>query len=163
MAVVSAGLLMYRIQNDAPQVLLAHYGGPYWAKKDKGAWGIPKGQAENGESSRKALLEVAKREFEEETSFKPEGEFEFLILIKRDDGKTVHVWVFRGDMDLAKFKSNMTTIEWPPRSGKKIEIPEVDKGEFFTLEQAREKIIPFQLGIIDAFEKWYTKTHVEQV
>ena len=138
--------------------MLAHYGGPFWAKKDAGAWGIPKGQAESGEQSREDLFAVATREFEEETSFKPEGDFDYLTTIERDDGKKVHVWVFEGDADPAKFKSNTVVIEWPPRSGKKIEIPEVDRGEFFTIEVAKEKIIPYQLGILAAFEEWYYKS-----
>ena len=145
---------MYRMRGGKPEVLLAHYGGPYWAKKDNGAWGIPKGQAENGEKEREDLIEVAKREFEEETSFKPGDKLEYLTEIKRNDGKKVHVWVFEGDADLSKFKSNTLTMEWPPHSGKNIEVPEVDKGAFFTIEEAKEKIVPYQLGILTAFERW---------
>ncbi|KKW35544.1 hypothetical protein A2852_02745 [Candidatus Adlerbacteria bacterium RIFCSPHIGHO2_01_FULL_54_23] len=156
MAVISAGLLMYRMRS-GPEILLAHYGGPYWIKKDKGAWGIPKGQAESGEKSLEDLLQVAKREFEEETSFEPRGDFEYLTTIERSDGKKVHVWVFEGDADLSKFKSNTIVMEWPPRSGRKIEIPEVDKGAFFRLEEAKEKIIPYQLGILATFEEWIKK------
>ncbi len=146
---VAAGLLMYRLKDGESEVLLVHLGGPFWAKKDAGAWSVPKGVVDEGEED---LLETAKREFEEETGVKPEGEFVFLTKVGRP-GKDVHVWYFEGDCDPAQIKGNMIEIEWPPRSGKKIEIPEVDKGAFFTIEEAKTKIYTYQLPLIEEFEK----------
>ena len=151
MGKTGAGLLMYRKHNGVPEVLLVHPGGPYFKNKDDGAWSIPKGIAENDEGE--ALLEVAKREFEEETGVKPYGEFTYVDTIRRKDGKTVAVWAFEGDCDPAAIKSNTIEIEWPPKTGKKLEIPEVDRAGFFTLEEARVKLYPYQVPIIDAFEK----------
>jgi predicted NUDIX family NTP pyrophosphohydrolase len=148
MAVKAAGLLMYRKGAGGPEVLLVHQGGPYWAKKDLAGWSLPKGEAKEGEE----LIDVAKREFEEETGVKPEGEFIFLNVSKRP-GKEVHVWYFEGDCDASKVRGNMIEIEWPPRSGKKIEIPEVDKGEFFTLDVAKTKIFTYLKPSVEAFEK----------
>ncbi len=148
----SAGLLMYRIKNGEWEVLLVHPGGPFWKNKDHGAWSVPKGMADEGEEGGDMLV-VAKREFEEETGVKPEGDFEYLTSVKRKDGKVVDVWTFEGECDTSKIKSNLCEIEWPPRSGQRIEIPEVDKGEFFTIKEAKEKINAYQLGIIEAFEQ----------
>lgn len=145
---LAAGLLMYRKCSGGPEVLLVHLGGPYWAKKDLSAWSIPKGEAKEGEE----LIDVAKREFEEETGVKSEGEFTFLTVAKRP-GKDVHVWYFEGDCDASKVRGNMIEIEWPPRTGKKMEIPEVDKGAFYSLEEAKTKIYKYQLPIIEEFEK----------
>ena len=151
---ISAGLLMYRLKNGVREVLLVHPGGPYWAKRDDGAWGIPKGEADNGETTAEELLEVAKHEFEEETGVKAEGSFLYLTKVERSDGKkSVEAWAFEGDCDCSKIKSNLAEIEWPPKSGKKIQIPEIDRGEFFTLEEAKRKVVPYQWGIIEAFEK----------
>jgi len=148
----SAGLLMYRMKNGKPKVFLMHPGGPFWKNKDEGVWSIPKGEADNGETS-EALLEVAKREFEEETGIKPVGEFKYLTSVERKDGKkTVEVWMFEGDCDPEKIKSNTIFIDWPPRSDKKLEIPEVDRGDWFGLEEAKKKINLYQIGIIEAFE-----------
>ncbi len=134
-------------------MLLVHPGGPYNAKKDKGFWSIPKGEADNAESGDQ-LLEVAKREFEEETDIKPRGPFQYLGTAQRErDGKTVATWAFEGDCDPTQIKSNTVTVEWPPKSGKMIEVPEVDRGEFFTLSQAREKIHPYLTSILNEFKK----------
>ncbi len=150
---VSAGLIMYRIKEHGPEVLLVHPGGPFWKNKDDGAWSIPKGQVDEGESVAE-LLEVAKREFKEETGFEPVLPFTFIGAVRREtDGKTVDVWAFKGDCDPTKLKSNTIVIDWPPRSGKQIEIPEIDKGNFFTIEMARKKLHPYQAPIMDAFEK----------
>jgi predicted NUDIX family NTP pyrophosphohydrolase len=149
MTKISAGLLMYRMKEGKPEVFLAHYGGPYHAGKDDGHWGFPKGEVEEGED----FFGAAKREFTEETSFKvPNTKFIELGTVMRP-GKTVHVWAFEGDCDPSHFKSNTCMVEWPPRSGKQIEIPEMDKGDFFDLEIARKKLTPYLKPIIDEFEK----------
>ncbi|MBI2592649.1 MAG: NUDIX domain-containing protein [Candidatus Colwellbacteria bacterium] len=148
----SAGLLMYRIRNGAPEVFLVHPGGPFWKKRDDGAWSIPKGEVDNYEAG-DGLLEVAKREFEEETGIKPNGEFKYLTSVRRKDGKVVEVWMFEGDCDPASIKSNTIFIEWPPRSEKQLEIPEVDRAGFFTIDEAKKKLNKYQIGIIEAFER----------
>jgi predicted NUDIX family NTP pyrophosphohydrolase len=146
----SAGLLMYRIRQGVPEVLLLHPGGPFWKNKDAGVWSIPKGEIDEGESD---LLGVAKREFKEETSFDAIGDFVPLGMVKRKDGKEVYGWVFEGNCDPKQIKSNTIFIDWPPKSGKKIEIPECDRGEFFSIERAKEKIVSYQLEFIEVFKK----------
>ena len=149
----SAGILLYKIVRGKLQVLLVHPGGPFWKNKDEGAWSIPKGHIDEGES-KDELIEVAKREFQEETGFKPEGPFTFIGSVRREsDGKTVDAWAFKGDCDPKELKSNTIMIEWPPKSGKQMEVPEIDRGEFFALPQARVKMHPYQVPIIDLFEK----------
>ena len=138
MAKKSAGLVMYRIRGGALEVLLVHLGGPFWAKKDAGAWFIPKGEIEPGEDE----LAAAQREFEEETGFKAAGPFIALGSVKHKGGKIVTAWAFEGDCDPASLKSNTFKMEWPPRSGKQREFPEVDRAAFFTVEAAREKMHP---------------------
>src|SRR5215475_7381190 len=120
MAKRSAGLLMYRRQNSGLEVLLVHPGGPFWAKKDLGAWSIPKGEYAAGENP----LEAARREFSEETGFAADGDFLDLGTIRQAGGKLVSVWALEGDCDPAQLRSNTTTIEWPPRSRRQLEIPE---------------------------------------
>ncbi len=132
----SAGLLMFRTLNDQLEVFLVHPGGPLWAKKDKGAWTIPKGEYEQEENP----LVAARREFEEETGFRAIGEFVNLGSIKQKSGKIVTAWAFQGDCDPAKLISNTCEIEWPPRSGRHIEIPEVDRGRWFSMNEASEYI-----------------------
>ena len=132
----SAGLLMYRINQGEVEVLLAHPGGPYFAKKDEGAWTIPKGEPDADED----LFFTAQREFEEETGIKPRGTFFALKPIKQKGGKIVHAWAFEGDCDVATIKSCLFTMEWPPLSGRQAEFPEVDRAEFFTIETAMQKI-----------------------
>ena len=119
---VSAGILMYRKRGAILEVFLVHPGGPFFAKKDVGAWGIPKGEIDEGEDA----LAAAQREFEEETSFKTEGNFFQLTPVTQKSGKIVMAWAVEGDCDPNEMKSNMFTMEWPPRSGKKQEFPEVD-------------------------------------
>src|SRR5277367_332226 len=120
----SAGLMMFRDSSGRLEVFLVHPGGPLWAMKDKGAWTIPKGEYKKSEDP----LAAARREFKEETSFDSGGEFLELGSIRQKSGKIVTAWAFRGDCDPAKLASNTCKIEWPPRSGKKIEISEVDRG-----------------------------------
>ena len=145
---LSAGLLMYRIKDRAIQVLLAHPGGPYFAKKDDESWSIPKGEPEPDED----LLLTAQREFEEETGLKPIGPFVALKPVKQKGGKIVHAWAFEGDCDPAAIHSNTFTMEWPPRSGQEMKFPEIDRAEFFDLETARRKVKAAQVGLIDELE-----------
>lgn len=144
MAKKSAGMLMYRLRDGKLEVLLVHLGGPFWAKKDAGAWFLPKGEVEPGEDE----LVAAKREFKEETGFDPGDELQPLGSVKHKSGKTVTAWAFEGDCDPASLKSNMFTMEWPPRSGKEREFPEIDRANFFTVDAAREKIHPAEFEFV---------------
>src|SRR5215469_17021489 len=142
----SAGLLMFRRKGDKLEELLAHPGGPFFARKDDGVWTIPKGEALPGED----LLVRAQIEFEEEIGIRPSGNWIELGSIKQKGGKTVHAWAFEGDLpDSFKLKSNTFEIEWPPRSGKLRQFPEVDGAEFFTEDVARRKINPAQIVLLD--------------
>ena len=141
----SAGLLMYRIKVEAIEVLLAHPGGPFFVKKDDGAWSIPKGESEADED----LLVTAQREFEEETGLKPAGPFIPLKPIQQKGGKIVHAWAFEGDCDPKAIKSNTFTTEWPPHSGRQQEFPEIDRAEWFNLATAKKKIKAGQEALID--------------
>lgn len=145
----SAGLLMFRRRGGAIEVLLAHPGGPLWARRDAGAWTIPKGEIEAGE----APLAAACREFAEETGFAVAGPFHALTPIRQASGKVVHAWAFAGDCDPAGLRSNEFTMEWPPRSGQSAAFPEVDRAEFFALAAAREKINPAQCALLDELER----------
>lgn len=145
MAKKSAGLLMYRKRNGFLEVFLVHPGGPFWARKDAGAWTIPKGEFGDGEEP----LEAAKREFEEETGFKPEGEYHPLKLVRQAGGKIVLAWFLEGDCDASSVKSNTFTLEWPPRSGQQQEFPEVDRAGWFSIRQAMEKILKGQASFIE--------------
>ncbi len=136
---------MYRRRDHAIEVFLVHPGGPYWAKKDAGSWTIPKGEYLDGEDP----LDAAKREFQEETGFTAEGDLIELGEFKQPSGKIVVAWAFEGDCDPGELKSNTCLIEWPPRSGRKIEIPEVDRGEWFSIEDARERILKGQAPFLD--------------
>ncbi len=136
---------MYRRRNGELEVMLVHPGGPFWAKKDLGSWSIPKGEYTHEEDA----FEVAKREFQEETGFKAEGEFMALTPIKQPSGKIITVWAFEGNCDVSKIKSNTFTMEWPPRSGKQQEFPEVDCAGWFMIPVAKEKILKGQIGFID--------------
>jgi predicted NUDIX family NTP pyrophosphohydrolase len=144
----SAGILMYRRKGRDLEVFLAHPGGPIWAHKDAASWTIPKGEFEKDEEP----LAAAIREFQEETSFPAKGDFIDLGVIKQKSGKLVYAWALEGDCDPSKLSSNTCEIEWPPRSGRKLEIPEVDRGAWFSLTEAREKIMTSQLPFIDALE-----------
>jgi predicted NUDIX family NTP pyrophosphohydrolase len=142
----SAGILLYRIKNKFPEFFLVHYGGPFWAKKDLGSWSIPKGETQENENP----LDAALREFKEETGtlLKPEKIIE-LNPVKQKAGKIVMSWAVEGNVDPASIKSNEVEIEWPPKSGKKKFFPEIDKGEWFSEEVARQKINAAQVGLID--------------
>ena len=146
----SAGILMFRRRADGTlEFLLVHPGGPFFKNKDAGVWSIPKGEATAGED----LLAAAIREFEEETGSRPAGEFIQLSPITQKGGKIVHAWAVEGNLDLATFQSNTFELEWPPRSGKRITIPEVDRAEFFDLNTARHKINPAQAPLLDELQK----------
>ncbi len=136
---------MYHRRDGELEVMLVHPGGPFWAKKDLGSWSIPKGEYTHEEDP----FEVATREFQEETGFKAKGEFTPLAPIKQPSGKLITVWAFEGDCDASKIKSNTFTMEWPPRSGKQQEFPEVDRAGWFKISVAKEKIIKGQIGFID--------------
>ena len=138
---------MYRRRGAAWEVFLAHMGGPYWVNKDLGSWSIPKGEYEEGE----APLDAAKREFEEETGFQAAGEFFELGDVRLTSGKLVTAWAFEGDCDPNQLRSNLFTMEWPPKSGRQMEFPEVDRGAWFSLAQAREKLTKAQLPFLDRF------------
>jgi len=146
---ISAGLLLYRFRDGRLQVLLVHPGGPFFRNKDLGAWSIPKGEPDEGEP----LLDVAKREFREETGFVVDGEYLELSAVKQKAGKVVHAWALEGDCDPAALRSNTFPLEWPPRSGKRVEFPEVDRAEFFELETAREKINPAQSALLEELQR----------
>jgi predicted NUDIX family NTP pyrophosphohydrolase len=148
MAKISAGLLMYRIKDGEIQVLLGHPGGPFFRNKDAGAWSIPKGEPQPGEE----LLAAARREFQEETGIKPEGPMVALTPVKQQGGKVVHAWAFPGDCQPQAGACNTFTLEWPPRSGRQIECPEIDRAEFFPLATARQKIVPGQDALLDELE-----------
>lgn len=143
---VSAGLLLYRISGEGPEVFLVHPGGPFWKNKDEGAWSIPKGEYNNAEET---PLNCAKREFNEETGHKIEGNFIELCPIKQKGGKIVQAWAIEGDIDPNTIKSNTTTIQWPPKSNKQIEIDEIDKGAWFAIPEAKHKINSQQISFID--------------
>jgi predicted NUDIX family NTP pyrophosphohydrolase len=144
----SAGLLMYRLLGGRVEVLLVHPGGPLWAKKDEGAWSIPKGEVENDEED----LLTARREFQEELGVEPAGPFIPLGEVKQKGGKLVRAWAFAGDCDPAAIRSNTFRMEWPPRSGRRQEFPEIDRAALFPLDAARRKILPGQRPLLDALE-----------
>ena len=145
----SAGILLYRQRDGRLEVLLAHPGGPFWAKKDLGAWTIPKGEIGDGEDAQAA----ARREFNEETGLAVPGELIALTPIKQRGGKTVIAWAACGDCDPAQIRSNTFSMEWPPRSGKQQEFPEIDRAAWFGLDAARERILPAQVPLLDELEQ----------
>jgi predicted NUDIX family NTP pyrophosphohydrolase len=145
---LSAGLLMYHVQDGAIQVLLAHPGGPFFRHKDEGAWSIPKGEPKADED----LFVTAAREFEEETGVKPAGCFIPLHPIQQKGGKIVHAWAFEGNCDPKAIRSNTFTIQWPPKSGRQQEFPEIDRAEFFDLATARQKIKAGQEALLDELD-----------
>lgn len=142
---VSSGLLLYRRATGVLEIFLAHPGGPFWAKRDDGAWTIPKGVVDEGEE----LLDGARREFREETGIDATGPFESLGSVKQKAGKTVHAWAWEGDADASAIVSNTTRTEWPRGSGKWMTYPEVDRCAWFDVETARVKINPAQSAFID--------------
>jgi predicted NUDIX family NTP pyrophosphohydrolase len=143
----SAGILLHRRGADgAREVLLVHPGGPFWAKKDAGAWSIPKGEYDDGEDARAAAL----REFAEELGTPaPEGDLVDLGEVRQRSGKTVVAWALEGDADADAIRSNTFTMEWPPRSGRMQEFPEVDRAGWFALDEAREKLNSAQAELLD--------------
>jgi predicted NUDIX family NTP pyrophosphohydrolase len=140
---ISAGLLAFR-RGNALEVLLAHPGGPFWARKDDGAWTIPKGVAEPGAD----LVATARREFTEETNLSAAGELIGLTPVKQKSGKVVHAWAFEADLDLTPFASNSFEIEWPPRSGRRQNFPEIDRIAYFALPVAIVKITAYQQPLL---------------
>lgn len=140
----SAGILLYRLRDSELEVFLVHPGGPFWAKKDAGAWSIPKGEFAEGEDP----LSAAKREFEEETGFPLEGDLVALTPLKQRGGKIIYAWAVQGDCDPGAIRSNTFSLEWPPRSGKRQEFPEVDRAGWFTIPDAMRKIAPGQRGFL---------------
>jgi predicted NUDIX family NTP pyrophosphohydrolase len=147
MSETSAGLLLYRRRGHDVEVLLVHPGGPFFRNRDDGWWTVPKGLPDAGEDP----LEAARREFAEETGFTLPDEAEYLDLgsIKQKGGKVVHAWAVEGDCDPSTLRSNTFQLEWPPRSGRKRDFPEVDRAEFLTLADARRKILPAQAPFLD--------------
>lgn len=146
----SAGILLYRWRDGRGgrelEVFLVHPGGPFWAKRDAGAWSIPKGECGDGEDP----LLAARREFLEETGYAPEGPFVELGTVRQAGGKQISAWAARGEFDPARLRSNRFTLEWPPRSGRLQEFPEIDRGAWFSLPQARERLLAGQLGLLEA-------------
>jgi predicted NUDIX family NTP pyrophosphohydrolase len=142
---ISAGILLYRQDDDALRVLLAHPGGPFWRQRDAGAWTIPKGAPAGGESTQAA----ARREFAEETGTDPVGTLQPLGEIRQRGGKQVEAFALEADFDVATLRSNLFELEWPPRSGRVASFPEVDRVEWFTLDDARAKILPSQAPLLD--------------
>ncbi len=140
---------MFRRSRQRLEMLLVHPGGPFWRNKDTGAWTIPKGEFREGEDP----LAAARREFEEETAIEPTGPFLELTPVTQRGGKTVYAWAFEGDCDTTAVSSNTFEMEWPPRSGKTREFPEVDRAEFFSLDRARKKINPAQLSFLEELDR----------
>jgi predicted NUDIX family NTP pyrophosphohydrolase len=143
---ISAGLLLYRFGSRGLEVLLVHPGGPFWQRKDLGAWSVPKGEASEAED----LLAAAQREFEEETGCAVDGPALALGRVRQTGGKVVHVWAVRGDLDPSRLRSNRFELEWPPRSGQMRSFPEVDAASWFDLAEARRRILPTQAAFLDA-------------
>lgn len=151
MAATSAGILLYRRAGGALEVLLVHPGGPFWTKKDLGAWSVPKGEVEEGEEPRACAL----REFEEELGASLDIPVEDLVelgTVRQKSGKTVHCWAAESDFDPATLSSNAFSMEWPPRSGVQREFPEVDRAEWFDPDEARRKINPAQAAFLDRLQ-----------
>jgi predicted NUDIX family NTP pyrophosphohydrolase len=146
----SAGLILYRYQEGRLEVLLVHPGGPFWQKRDDGAWSIPKGEIAENEVG----IDVARREFHEELGVAaPDGEPTSLGAVRQAGGKVVHAWALAGDLDVTKTTSNTFEIEWPPRSGKMQAFPEVDRAGWFDVDAARRKLLPAQRAFIDRLEE----------
>ncbi len=145
----SAGILLYRIKNKKPEIFLIHPGGPFWKNKDAGVWSIPKGEFADNEIA----LDAAIREFEEETGTKLSGNFIELSSVKLKSGKIVYAWALQGDIDASAIMCNTFSMEWPPKSGKFQSFPEADRGEWFSIEESKQKINPSQIPLIDELIK----------
>jgi predicted NUDIX family NTP pyrophosphohydrolase len=137
--------LLFRQTSGALEVFLVHPGGPFWVRKDAGAWTIPKGEPSTGESA----LDAARREFVEETGFRPAGEFRALTPVRQKGGKLIHAWAVEGDCDPADIESNTFALEWPPKSGRVQQFPEIDRAGWFSVDAARSKLIAGQLPLLD--------------
>jgi predicted NUDIX family NTP pyrophosphohydrolase len=140
----TAGLLLYR-RHGGLEVFLVHPGGPFWAKKDEGVWSLPKGEFAEGEEP----LQAAKREFTEETGFSVDGEFLPLEPLKQRGGKIIYAWAIEADCDAAQARSNLFALEWPPKSGRIQNFPEVDRAQWFSIAEARRRLNAGQIGFID--------------
>jgi predicted NUDIX family NTP pyrophosphohydrolase len=149
---ISAGLLMYRLHGGRLEVLLVHPGGPFFAKKDNGAWTIPKGEPDAGEE----LFDAAQREFREETGFSSSPPFMELSRITQKGGKIVHAWAFAGDVDASQIRSNTFKLEWPPHSGKVQEFPEMDRAGWFGLDAAKRKIKAAQIPLLEELQQKFS-------
>jgi predicted NUDIX family NTP pyrophosphohydrolase len=149
----SAGLLLFRESGAELEVLLAHPGGPFWFNKDEGSWSIPKGEIAEDEEP----LTAARREFREEIGFAPEGEFLPLTPVRQASGKLVYAWAIRGDFDPAQLSSNTFSIEWPSRSGKFKDFPEIDRAGWFNLAAARAKILQAQTPLLDELAERFAR------
>jgi predicted NUDIX family NTP pyrophosphohydrolase len=146
----SAGLLLYRVRDGGPEVLIGHMGGPFWAKKDEGAWSIPKGEYDDAEEP----LAAARREFEEELGSRPpDGEALALGEVRQSSGKRVTAWAVEGDFDASEIHSNTFEMEWPPRSGRTELFPEIDRAEWVDLPTARRKLVKGQVALVDELER----------
>lgn len=155
---VSSGLLLFRRTNGSLEVFLAHPGGPFWARRDEGAWTIPKGVVNEGED----LLDGARREFFEETGVEPHGPYIELGAIKQKAGKTVHGWAWEGDADASAITSNTSRSEWPRGSGKFVTYPEVDRCRWFDPPTARVKMNPAQAAFVDRLERVLSETSASE-
>lgn len=149
----TAGILLFRKSGKETEYFLVHPGGPFWKNKDNGAWSVPKGEFGDDEGP----LSAARREFEEETGIAIDGKFIGLKPVKQKSGKTVYAFGCEGDIDHNLIRSNTIMIEWPPRTGRQIEIPEVDRGGWFTFDIAKEKILPGQLPILQELHELLQK------
>ncbi len=149
MARRSAGILLYRRTAAGPEVLLVHPGGPFWAKRDAGVWSIPKGEVGADEAPEQAAL----REFSEETGFVVAGELTALGEFRQPSGKRVVAFALEGDLNANQVKSNLCTVEWPPRSGRQIDVPEIDRAAWFSLPEAMQKILAGQRAVIEALAR----------
>ncbi|MCI0443604.1 NUDIX domain-containing protein [bacterium] len=145
----AAGILLYRKEGSSIEVFLIHPGGPYWANKDEQSWSIPKGEFLDNEDP----LTAAQREFQEETGFSLQGPFISIGSIKQSSGKVVQAWTAEGNLDASAIQSNSFRLEWPPRSGKYQDFPEADRGDWFSLAQARKKLLKVQLPFLENLER----------
>jgi predicted NUDIX family NTP pyrophosphohydrolase len=146
---LSAGILAFRRRRDSLEFFLVHPGGPFWARKDDGAWSIPKGEYSEGEHP----LEAARREFSEETGFTALGPFTKLATLRQPSGKLISAWAMEGEFDPVALRSNTFAMEWPPRSGKQAQFPEVDRAGWFGAAEAKRKLIRGQVGFIDELSR----------